>query len=90
MSGAEILEIMREAVETRKKKFLELALDLIQRLITHRALLGHVDSINHRGDLAAAKGMRRTAVPVDGATVTEPQARTMLKSVHLQSKHVFT
>lgn len=58
--SAEILEVMRQSIETRKTALVELALDLIQRLIAHRALLGRVYSINHRRDLAAgAKGKRR-------------------------------
>lgn len=57
---AEILEVMRQSIETRKTTLVELALDLIQRLIAHRALTGRVYSINHRRDLAAGvKGKRR-------------------------------
>jgi hypothetical protein len=75
---------MRQAIETRKTNVVELALDLIQRLIAHRALVGRVYSINHRRDLAAgAKGKRRAAEDeeeevVDEGDVLPPQARAAL------------
>ncbi len=63
MIDAEVLEIMRQSIESRKTALVELALDLIQRLIAHRALSGRVYSINHRRDLGGGggggKGKRR-------------------------------
>ena len=50
---------MRQSIETRKTNLVELALDLIQRLIAHRALAGRVYSINHRRDLAAGGKSKR-------------------------------
>ena len=47
---------MRQAIESRKTALVELALDLIQRLIAHRALAGRVHSINHRRDLGGGGG----------------------------------
>ena len=49
---------MRQSIESRKTALVELALDLIQRLIAHRALAGRVHSINHRRDLGG-KSKRR-------------------------------
>ena len=61
LAAAEVLEIMRQSIESRKTALVELALDLIQRLIAHRALAGRVYSINHRRDLGGGggKGKRR-------------------------------
>ncbi len=47
---------MRQSIESRKTALVELALDLIQRLIAHRALAGRVYSINHRRDLGGGGG----------------------------------
>ena len=56
---AEVLEIMRQSIESRKTALVELALDLIQRLIAHRALAGRVYSINHRRDLGGGGKSKR-------------------------------
>lgn len=37
-AAAALLEILRQAVDTRKTALVEVALDLIQRLIAHQAL----------------------------------------------------
>ena len=63
---------MRLSIETRKTALVELALDLIQRLIAHRALVGRVYSINHRRDLAAGvKTKRRGGEEDDEDTMEE-------------------
>lgn len=50
---------MRQSIESRKTALVELALDLIQRLIAHRALAGRVYSINHRRDLGGGGKSKR-------------------------------
>jgi hypothetical protein len=82
LPAAEVLEIMRQSIESRKTALVELALDLIQRLIAHRALAGRVHSINHRRDLGG-KSKRRggdedeeEGVPEEGGQLP-PQARQL-------------
>ena len=46
------------AVETRKIQLVDIALDCLQKLISHKHLQGPVHNINHRRE-AATKGRRR-------------------------------
>lgn len=59
MFAADLLGILRMAVETRKTALLDLSLDLIQKLIAHQHLAGAVHSISHKRELAAARTGRK-------------------------------
>lgn len=48
--GADLMEILRMAAESRKVQLVDLALDLIQKLIAHKHIQGPVYSISHRRD----------------------------------------
>lgn len=53
MSLAELLDVLRISVETRKTQLVDAALDCVQRLISHGLLSGAVQSINHRREAAS-------------------------------------
>lgn len=54
---AGVLDVLRLAMETRKVMLVDIALDLVQKLIAHHHLAGPVFAIGHRRDPAsAAKG----------------------------------
>lgn len=59
MCAADLLGILRMAVETRKTALLDLSLDLIQKLIAHQHLAGAVHSISHKREPAAARTGRK-------------------------------
>lgn len=64
LDPAELLDILRNCVETRKTQLVDAALDLIQKLLSHGLLSGPVQSINHRREAASkAAGTRKK---VDG------------------------
>ena len=50
---AELLDVLRISVETRKTQLVDAALDCVQRLISHGLLSGPVQSINHRREAAS-------------------------------------
>ena len=52
------MEILRLAVDSRKVQLVDIALDLIQKLIAYQHIQGPVHSISHRRD-PAPKGKRR-------------------------------
>ena len=57
---AELLDVLRVSVETRKTQLVDAALDCVQRLISHGILSGPVQSINHRREAASkAAGPRK-------------------------------
>jgi Dimerisation and cyclophilin-binding domain of Mon2 len=60
---SEIISVLRLAIETRKPPVVELALDLIQKLIAHQHLQGRVYSISsrHDGDRKALPKAKRAA-----------------------------
>ena len=51
--AAELLDVLRVSVETRKTQLVDAALDCVQRLISHGILSGPVQSINHRREAAS-------------------------------------
>lgn len=51
---AELLCLLRDAVDTRKPPLMEVSLDCIQKLISFKLLQGPVHHINHRCDAEAA------------------------------------
>ena len=60
VAPAELLDVLRTAVETRKTQLVDAALDCVQRLISHGLLTGPVQSINHRREAASkAAGARK-------------------------------
>ena len=57
---AELLDVLRLSVETRKTQLVDAALDCVQRLVSHGILFGPVHSINHRREAASkAAGARK-------------------------------
>lgn len=58
------MAILRMAVESRKIVLVNLALDLIQKLIAHQHLQGAVFSISHRRE-AGSRGDKRRATEDD-------------------------
>lgn len=56
---AALMEILRMAVESRKIQLVDLALDLIQKLIAHKHIQGPISSISHRRDLNKKTSRRR-------------------------------
>ena len=64
---AELMAVLRTAVETRKTQLVDAALDCIQKLISHSILTGPVHSINHKREAAgkAAGGRRRPTEDMD-------------------------
>jgi brefeldin A-inhibited guanine nucleotide-exchange protein len=56
VSGAEMMLVLRDAVETRKPVIMEVALDCIQKLVSFKLLQGPVHSINHKREGAARAG----------------------------------
>lgn len=55
---ADLMAILRLAVDSRKVQLVDIALDLIQKLIAHQHIQGPVFSISHRRD-AGGKDKRR-------------------------------
>lgn len=55
---AELLAFLRDAIDTRKPPVMELALDLIQKMISFKLLQGPVYNINHRWALWGRQGGR--------------------------------
>lgn len=53
------MEILRLAVESRKVQLVDLALDLIQKLIAHKHIQGPISSVSHRRDPNKKTGRRR-------------------------------
>ena len=64
---AELMAVLRVAVETRKTQLVDAALDCIQKLISHSILTGPVHSINHKREAAGkvAGGRRRPTEDMD-------------------------
>ena len=56
---ADLMAILRMAVESRKVQLLEIALDLIQKLIAHKHIQGPVFSISHRRETTGKAEKRR-------------------------------
>ena len=56
-----LMEVLRSAVDSKKVQLVDLALDLIQKLIAHQHIQGPVASISHRRDPSKkARGRRAT------------------------------
>lgn len=57
---ADLMAILRMAVESRKVQLLDIALDLIQKLIAHKHIQGPVFCISHRREATGKAENRRT------------------------------
>ena len=85
---AELMGVLRVAVETRKTQLVDAALDCIQKLISHSILTGPVHSINHKREAAGkvASGRRRPTEDLDDdlgsvSGVMPPQVSCSLHAV---------
>ena len=82
------MEILRTAVESRKVPLVDLALDLIQKLIAHKHIQGPVYSISHRRDPG---GKTRKGRPTDEDDETEsvgPDSSLAAGKAHFQMNKV--
>ena len=59
LCGAELMQVLAMAVETRKVPMVEAAVDLVQKLIAHQFLIGPVYSISQAIDPTAKKISKR-------------------------------
>ena len=78
--------ILRIAVESRKVALVNIALDLIQKLIAHKYIQGPVFSISHRREAGGRGDKRRATEDEDeleiGTTDSSlPQVSSLLKSL---------
>lgn len=65
MAGAtELLDILRMAIDTRKVPLVDIALDLLQKLMAYQYLAGRVFSISHKRD-PHAKTLGKAAAAAD-------------------------
>jgi hypothetical protein len=82
------MEILRLAVESRKVQLVDIALDLIQKLMAHKHIQGPVFSISHRREAGGKGGGRRRITDDDedlesvGADSSLPQVPPP-KLIHL-------
>ena len=67
------MEILRLAVDSRKVQLVDIALDLIQKLIAYQHIQGPVHSISHRRD-PAPKGKRRPTEDEDDLESVGPDS----------------
>jgi len=79
------MEILRLAVESRKVQLVDIALDLIQKLVAHKHIQGPVFSISHRREVGGKGGARRRITDDDedlesvGADSSLPQVGAISK-----------
>ena len=82
MLCADLMAILSLAVDTRKVLLVDIALDLIQKLIAHQHIQGPVASISHRREPSGRAEKRRLTEDDEelesaGADSSLPQARTL-------------
>ena len=88
--------MLRLAMETRKVMLVDIALDLVQKLIAHHHLAGPVHAITHKRDVGSvARPSRRKSHDDDDGAVDlaaagdapmPPQVRTLLSCAHLATR----
>lgn len=59
VGAAALMDVLRLAVESRKAQLVDIALDLIQKLIAHKHIQGPISSISHKRDPGKKAGRRR-------------------------------
>lgn len=64
--AAGVLDVLRLAMETRKVMLVDIALDLVQKLIAFHHLAGPVHAIAHRRDAASAPRGKHRGEDDDG------------------------
>ena len=70
---AGVLDVLRLAMETRKVMLVDIALDLVQKLIAHHHLAGPVHAIAHKRDAASApRAARRKSHDDDDGAEAAP------------------
>ena len=92
--AAGVLDVLRLAMETRKVMLVDIALDLVQKLIAHHHLAGAVHAIAHKSDAASATrpARRRTNdeddIPEAAADAPmPPQVRALSSLASAQHGH---